>query len=97
MKLVGNLKEQVGRAGDKEEARGLIKKAGMLLTDDELDMVSGGHDEEQYDVPIKEGDCKEAWCEWCGRVTLWRYIGDYKFHCTGGCDRMWMGPIWETS
>ncbi len=45
MKLIGNLKEQVGKANDKEEARGLIRKAGMLLTDDELNMVAGGQSE----------------------------------------------------
>ena len=42
MELMGNLKDKVSKAQNKEEARGLIEKAGMKLTDDELDMVAGG-------------------------------------------------------
>lgn len=42
MKLIGNLKNQVDNAKSKEEAKGLIEKAGMSLTADELDMVTGG-------------------------------------------------------
>ena len=42
MKLTGKLKAQVDNAPTKEEKRDAIKKAGMLLTDDELDKVSGG-------------------------------------------------------
>lgn len=42
MKLIGNLKEQVGKAKTKEEAKGIIAEAGMELTEDELDQVSGG-------------------------------------------------------
>ncbi len=43
MKLIGNLKKKVENAKTKEEARDTIKKAGMLLDDDdELEQVSGG-------------------------------------------------------
>ena len=42
MKLIGNLKKKVENAKTKEEARDTIKKAGMLLDDDELEAVSGG-------------------------------------------------------
>ena len=42
MKLTGNLKTEVENAGSKEEAKGIIEKAGMELTNDELDMVTGG-------------------------------------------------------
>ena len=42
MKLIGNLKNQVENAKSKEEAKDLIERAGISLTDDELDMVSGG-------------------------------------------------------
>jgi hypothetical protein len=42
MKLTGNLKKQVESAPTKEEKREAIKQAGILLTDDELDKVSGG-------------------------------------------------------
>ena len=42
MKLTGKLKTQVDNAPTKEEKRDAIKKAGMLLSDDELDQVAGG-------------------------------------------------------
>ena len=42
MELMGNLKDKVSKAQNKEEARDLIEKAGMKLTDDELDKVAGG-------------------------------------------------------
>lgn len=41
MKLIGNLKNQVEKANSKEEAKGIIEKAGMQLTEDELNMVVG--------------------------------------------------------
>ncbi len=43
MKLVGNLKKQVEATNSKEEAKELIENAGMQLTDDELDNVTGGN------------------------------------------------------
>ena len=42
MKLIGNLKKQVEASATKDEAREAIRKAGMELTDEELDQVSGG-------------------------------------------------------
>ena len=42
MKLIGELKKQVESTATKEEAKDVIKKAGMELTDDELDNVVGG-------------------------------------------------------
>ena len=45
MKLTGKLKTQVDNAPTKEEKRDAIKKAGMLLSDDELDQVAGGFTE----------------------------------------------------
>lgn len=42
MKLIGNLKDQVEKANSLEEAKGFIEKAGMQLTEDELNMVAGG-------------------------------------------------------
>ena len=44
MKLVGKLKKQVEETTSKEEAKEIIENAGMLLTDDELDNVTGGTD-----------------------------------------------------
>ncbi len=42
MKLIGNLKKQVENENTMEGRKSLIEKAGMLLTDDELDKVAGG-------------------------------------------------------
>ena len=42
MKLIGNLRETVEKAQTKEEARDAIRKAGMLLTDEELEQIAGG-------------------------------------------------------
>ena len=42
MKLVGELKEKVEKAENREDAKELIKDAGMELTDEELDQVAGG-------------------------------------------------------
>ena len=42
MKLVGKLKEQVENATSKEEAKEAIAKAGMLLSDNEMELVTGG-------------------------------------------------------
>ncbi len=36
MKLIGNLKKQVEETNNKEEAKEVIEKAGMELTNDEL-------------------------------------------------------------
>ena len=44
MRLIGNLKKQADAAADVSEKRSLIEKAGMKLTDDELEMVAGGQD-----------------------------------------------------
>ena len=42
MKLTGDLKDKVEKAENQEEAKKVIKEAGMELTDDELDEVAGG-------------------------------------------------------
>ena len=50
MKLTGKLKETVSKAETKEQAKELIAKAGMKLTDEEMDMVAGGQCEIYGDV-----------------------------------------------
>ena len=45
MKLIGKLKTEVESEPTKEEKKEAIEKAGMLLTDDELDQVAGGGSE----------------------------------------------------
>ncbi len=42
MELTGELKNQVEKTATKEEAKEVIAKAGMLLSDEELEQVSGG-------------------------------------------------------
>ena len=42
MKLIGELKKQVEETKNKEEAKEILEKAGMELTDEELDQVVGG-------------------------------------------------------
>lgn len=51
MRLTGILKKEVENTRSLTEAREVIAKAGMELTDDELDMVTGGleaHDLSEY-------------------------------------------------
>ena len=42
MKLTGELKDKVEQTKDLEEAKEVIAKAGMLLSDDEASAVAGG-------------------------------------------------------
>ena len=42
MKLTGELKDKVDQTANLEEAKDVIAKAGMLLTDDEVSEVAGG-------------------------------------------------------
>lgn len=42
MKLIGQLKNKVEKAETKGEAMKIIREAGMLLDDQELDQVTGG-------------------------------------------------------
>ena len=53
MKLIGKLKENVDQAETREEKKELIEKAGVVLTDDELEKVAGGIEEfGGYNDPI---------------------------------------------
>lgn len=52
MKLTGLLKNKVEEAQTKEEKKAIIAEAGMELTDEELDGVTGG----AIPFPIKPGD-----------------------------------------
>ncbi len=42
MKLIGQLKNKVEKAETKGEAKQIIREAGMLLDDQEMDQVIGG-------------------------------------------------------
>ena len=67
MKLIGNLKEQVESEGTKEGRKKLIEKAGMLLTDDELDRVAGGRKFQYGNMTSCSYDpyCDDAFTEVC--------------------------------
>ena len=54
MKLIGKLKEDVEKAEKKEEAKKIIEKAGMELTDEEMDQVAGGGIIKPISKPISE-------------------------------------------
>ena len=79
MRLTGNLKKRVDKAADIAEKRSLIEEAGMELTPDELDQVSGGAWGEQ-NRGISCPDCGPAFvielpggryrCDVCGRLLL---------------------------
>ena len=43
MKLTGELKKQVEQTETREEAKKIIEEAGMILTDEEMEKVAGGH------------------------------------------------------
>ncbi len=58
MKLTGDLKKQVETAQTKDEAKDAIKKAGMELTDDELESVTGGVDSGFQSMPPIQGKNK---------------------------------------
>ena len=53
MKLVGKLKDKVEKAESKEETKDLIKDAGMELTEEELDQITGGAWFTNYDPEQK--------------------------------------------
>ncbi len=44
MELMDDLKDKLSKAKSKEEATSILKKAGIKLSDDELDQISGGGD-----------------------------------------------------
>ena len=43
MKLTGELKKHVEETDSRDEKKRLIEEAGMELTDEEMDIVSGGY------------------------------------------------------
>ena len=60
MKLIGQLKEKVEKAETKEDAKQLIKNAGILLNDEELDQVSGGKFDDDLSSHMSLAFAKEA-------------------------------------
>lgn len=76
MKLIGDLKKKVEKAKDRTEVKELIEEAGISLTDEELDQVSGGTNVGcNHNVYV---------CPRCGstNVKLIAEVGDMgKFQC----------------
>jgi bacteriocin-like protein len=87
MKLTGDLKKKADQVQTKEEAKEAIKKAGELLTDDELEQVSGG---EEYFFPSGGSWVWRYEC-WCG--ITW----ESNDACTNSCpncgDRVTNGKL----
>ena len=73
MKLTGNLKKIVYNAKTREEAKTAIEDAGMILNDEELDKVSGGH--------FEQNECKlECYCPHCG-TFVGNFPPDHSENC----------------
>ena len=60
MRLTGKLKEIVDKAESKNQAKEIIARAGMELTDEEIEQVTGGrsitigHMEQRSDNPFEK-------------------------------------------
>lgn len=80
MKLVGNLKKQVEETNSKEEAKELIENAGMLLTDEELDNVTGG-------VDFGISGCEIPLCEFCNQPMYLGYCDNPKCSCNNPIEK----------
>lgn len=61
MKLVGELKKEVEKIETKESKKEAIKKAGMELSDEELDQVTGG----QTNIPDSDSYSPSWWSQDC--------------------------------
>ena len=82
MKLTGNLKKQVEKAETKDEKKSLIENAGILLNDDELEMVSGG-------VGGASKYCVEGYSETMKGNVKW-YVSTYE-DAVRLCEKLGMG------
>ena len=83
------LKKQVEETKNKEEAKELIENAGMLLTDEELDNVTGGNDDFVIDdgyngpeVSVDAGDGFDLHIRLFTKITQHQngYPGGSNFH-----------------
>ena len=86
MKLVGDLKKKVEKAGNLAEAKQEIAQAGMELTDEEMAKVAGGTGTGTVSAIIVHHLCEDCLHEWdgptdeyicpaCGRE--WTYVTDF--------------------
>ena len=91
MKLIGKLADNVNKAKNPEEAKGIIRDAGMELSDEEMGQVFGGMGVHRYsDEGIETHMCKNghwftaAWAKRCNYICTFckeklEYYGDNKF------------------
>ena len=61
MELTGKLKEDVAKCETREEAKGKIEEAGVLLNDEELDSVAGGIKAVHFKKLVESGGHKRPW------------------------------------
>ena len=69
MRLIGKLEENVEKADNKNQAKELIAKAGMALTDDEMQKVSGGDMKRPQSVTLENLDNYRVQCPACGEFS----------------------------
>ncbi len=75
MKLIGKLADDVEKAESAAEAKEVIRQAGMELTDEELEAVSGG-----VARPRKSPELggESVYCPFCERNQIHRFMGNLK-------------------
>ena len=80
MKLTGSLKNKVFKAETMEEKKDIIAKAGMELTNDELENVTGGVSSSQLTVRHK--------CDKCNKETTFNLFSGGRAICTNCGNKM---------
>ena len=75
MKLIGKLADDVSRAKGTEEAKGIIRNAGMELSDEEIGQLFGGMGvHAPADVGMKTYMCKNGHWTTTARAKRCNYI-----------------------
>ena len=91
MKLTGELKKQVEQAETKDEKKSLIENAGMPLSDEDVEDVSGGHGGAGYYLTV--GDCMGGYLAlrpepvWDQYHEIARLFPDYQVFTYGSTTR----------
>ena len=74
MKLVGKLADDVSKTNNPEEAKNIIRDAGMELTDEEMEQVTGG-----LGVPVVSYERVTYEC--CGKKVSAEFASRLGFIC----------------
>ncbi len=80
MKLTGILKDKVDKAETMEAKKDIIADAGMELTNDELENVTGGASSSQLTVRHK--------CDKCNEETIFNLFSGGRATCTNCGNKM---------